>query len=142
MFVYWVGSMWLVDFDPCCLFHFLVIMIVNWLSLNVLLFSYNLIGQLYLGGPSYRSHTVIPLNVFYILIWKLIIGWKFCSVISWQNFMLFGNVTQELLLIDANDCELSSLCFLQITLIMSFVKAADDSMMYLIAVNMLSKYKI
>ena len=56
--------------------------------------------------------------------------------------MLFGNITQELLLIDANDCELSSLCFLQITLIISFVKAADDSMMYLIAVNMLSKYKI
>ena len=56
--------------------------------------------------------------------------------------MLVGNVTQELLLIDANDSQLSSLCFLQITVIISFVKAADDSMMYLIAVNMLSKYKI
>lgn len=56
--------------------------------------------------------------------------------------MLLGNVTHELLLIDANDCQLSSLCFLQITVIISFVKAAEDSMMYLIAVNMLSKYKI
>ena len=66
-----VSRLWLVDFNPCCLFHFLVIMIDNQLPRKVLLFSCNPIGRLYLGGPGYRSRTVIPLDVFNVLIWKL-----------------------------------------------------------------------
>ena len=49
----------MVDFDPCCRFRFVVIMIDNSLSWNVLLFSGHPIGQLCLGGPSSSSHTVI-----------------------------------------------------------------------------------
>ena len=43
----------MVDFDPCCLFHFVVVRNDNQLSWNALLFLCNLIAQLCLGGPGY-----------------------------------------------------------------------------------------
>ena len=56
-----VCGLYLVDFDPCFLFHFVVIVIDNQLVKNVLLFSCNPIGQLcLLGGPGYSSRNVIP----------------------------------------------------------------------------------
>ena len=58
----------MLDFDPCCLFGFLVIMIEIYLSSNVLLFSCNPIGQLCLGGPGYSSRTVRGINYYSIKI--------------------------------------------------------------------------
>ena len=60
--------LWLVDFDPCCLFRLVEIIIDNWLSRNVLLFSCNPIGQLCLGGPGYSSCNVI-------VAWSLLRTW-------------------------------------------------------------------
>ena len=55
-----VCRLYLVDFDACFLFHFVVIVIDHQLFRNVLLFSCNPIGQLcLLGGPGYSSRTVI-----------------------------------------------------------------------------------
>ena len=48
----------MVDFGLFCLFCFMVIIIDNKLSPNILLFSCNLIGQLCLGGPGYSNRTV------------------------------------------------------------------------------------
>ena len=48
----------MVDFDPCCLFCFVVIMIDNQLPLNVFLFLCNPIGPLCQGGLGYSSCTV------------------------------------------------------------------------------------
>ena len=55
-----VSRFWLINFDPYCLFRFVVVMIDYLLSRNVLLFSCNPIGQLCLGGRGYSSRTVMP----------------------------------------------------------------------------------
>ena len=55
-----VSRFWLINFDPYCLFRFVVVMINYLFSRNVLLFSCNPIGQLCLGGRGYSSRTVMP----------------------------------------------------------------------------------
>ena len=55
----------MVDFDPCCLFHFVVVRNDNQISWNALLFLCNLIVQLCLGGPGYIYSSRIILIVNY-----------------------------------------------------------------------------
>ena len=51
----------MVDFDPCCLIRFVIIMTDNQLSQNVLSFSCNTFGQLCLGGPGYKVVALLSL---------------------------------------------------------------------------------